>query len=239
MFRLFRRRRPGPKGVNPEGWMMSYADMVTVLLSLFIVLTTLGKDQTGVRLQKGMEGYRRSRELFGLPGALPNSAQPWQLDHATPRYLLEDPNDDAAARAGKSADGEAEQLRRFLGEMKRQFRVEEMPRVLSQAAVDFYDPLGKSPLLAGRNAEVAGQVLAVLSRRPYRVHVVVWATMPSPSAWERAARLSRRLAEEIAGRAELDADARERLVPLGQPWRYPNHQRPVFSLVVSRCQLSR
>ncbi len=238
MLRLFRRRRPGASGVNADGWLMSYADMVTILLALFIVLTTLGKDQTGVRLQKGIAAYQRNRERHGLPEVLPQSARPVQLDHPTPRHLLEDPNEDGSAKAGKTADTEADQLRRFLGEMKRQFRVEEMPRAVSQAALDFHDPLGKGPLLTGRNAAVAGQVLAVLGRPAYRVHVVVWATMPSPSAWDRAARRAQELVQEIAGRAQLAPEARTRLLPLGQPWRHPNHQRPVFSLVITRCQLS-
>jgi hypothetical protein len=215
--------------------MMSYADMVTILLSLFIVLTTLGKDQTGVRLQHGIEAYRRNRDTFGLPGLLPGSSQPSQMDHATPRYLLEDPNDGEDGKGAQSQDGEQEQLQRFLGEMKRQFRVEEMPRVVGQATVDFYDKLGREPpLLKGHSAEVAGQVLSVLSRPQYRVYVIVWATMPNPSAWTRAVNQAQQLVEEVAGTAQLAPEARARLLPLGQPWRYPQHQRPVFSLVISR-----
>lgn len=49
------RRKKALAAVNTEGWMMSYADMVTILLAMFIVLSTLGKDQTGASLQKGLE----------------------------------------------------------------------------------------------------------------------------------------------------------------------------------------
>ena len=41
-----------------------------------------------------------------------------------------------------------------------------------------------------------------------------------------------RLDVAIANIAQLDSKARARLIPLGQPWRYPDLQRPIMSLVI-------
>src|SRR5207244_10746573 len=73
--------------VNTEGWMMSYADMATILLAMFIVLSTLGKDQTGASLQKGLESWRASRQFFGLNGLFNNSNMQTQLGHRGPHYV--------------------------------------------------------------------------------------------------------------------------------------------------------
>src|SRR5437764_5547606 len=85
---MARRKRSDSK-INTEGWMMSYADMATILLAMFIVLSTLGKDQTGASLQKGLESWRESRQMFGLDGVFQTSGQPNRFSSASPRYMLD------------------------------------------------------------------------------------------------------------------------------------------------------
>src|SRR2546428_132665 len=74
-------------GINVNGWMMSYADMATTLLAMFIALSTLGKDQTGINLYNGTGSFTHSLDTFGLPGLFPNSAHVIQLDHPGPHHL--------------------------------------------------------------------------------------------------------------------------------------------------------
>lgn len=228
--------------VNTEGWMMSYADMATVLLSMFIVLSTLGKDQTGVSLQKGLESWRDSRHTFGLSGAFQTSSRVWQREAMAPQYAHQD--DDPADGTGpdkpeapRSIDGEHERLQRFLHEMDRQFKVEKLPRVVGSATVDFYDKLGdRPPYLTAKQAEVVYQALPLLERGNYRVLLIVWATTPSDTAWARAGDQARLAADEVARAGRLNAEARARLVAVGQPWRYAGFERPVLSLMIARTE---
>ena len=239
------RKKKGDDGaINTEGWMMSYADMATVLLAMFIVLSTLGKDQTGISLQKGLESWRDSRHTFGLGGAFQTSSQVFQRDAVSPHYAHgedgdPEPNADGPDREDgpRSIDGEQERLQRFLQEMDRQFQVEKLPRVTGSATVDFYDKLGSGPpYLSPKEAEVVHQMLPLLQHGNYRIVLIVWATMPSDSAWIRAGDQARMVADDIARSARLSADARSRLVPVGQPWRYPNFERPIMSLVIARTE---
>jgi len=242
--------RKGPAGtaINTEGWMMSYADMATTLLAMFIVLSTLGKDQTGVNLYKGTGSFVRALESFGLPGWFSNSSQAVQMDASSPHYLDDDtetpPEPNATgmeAGTGKGEDrvidGEEEKLQHFLHEMERHLPVARLPRTKGQAIVDCYERLNaSSPYLAPRPAELLWQVMPLLRRPTYRVVLVVWATTPSESAWLRAARQAQQVVEDVGSAAHLDASARARFLAVGQPWRYPDQQRPVLSLIIERTE---
>src|SRR5207237_8598648 len=82
-------KKKAEDAINTEGWMMSYADMATILLAMFIVLSTLGKDQTGASLQKGLESWRETCQSFGLGGILTTSDRPGGLGTTGPHYNLD------------------------------------------------------------------------------------------------------------------------------------------------------
>ncbi len=213
---------------------------------MFIVLSTLGKDQTGFSLYNGTGSFVRALDTFGLPGIFPGSKKVIQLDAPGPHYLGATETEDAnghidyrgpSEEESRILDVEQEQLQSFLEEMQRQMPVAKWPRTEGQAAVDFYDALNaRPPLLRPRHQDVIGQVLPLLRRGNYRVFLVVWATMPSPSAWARAANQAQMLQEEFAEQSQLDSAARTRFVALGQPWPYRNRRRPVFSLVIRKLE---
>jgi hypothetical protein len=228
------RRKNADSKINTEGWMMSYADMATILLAMFIVLSTLGKDQTGASLQKGLESWRESRQFFGLDGMFKESGQVAQLGAPGPHYPFP-PDDDNDG--DPSQDGETARLERFLDQMSRQFDLDKLPKAAGQATVDFFDPLhSQAPLLTAKHIERLSPVLRLLHRPEYRATLVVWATMPSDPAWTRAAEQAAELSHELLDLANLDPAARSHLLAVGQSWRYRNYQRPVFSLVITRLE---
>ena len=242
--RLVRKRgdHDDEEHVDTNAWMMSYADMATTLLAMFIVLSTLGKDQTGVNLYNGTGSYVHAADSFGLPGLFPNSDRMISGDQSGPRYALPGGQETAgnSEESRRIIDAEEEQFQLFLKEMERQFRIARLPRTGGTAVVDFYERIGKEPpYLSERQADVLWQVLPVLQRTDYQVQIVVWATMPSTGAWLRATTTAQQLADEIARKANLDADSRSRLFPLGQPWRYPNYQRPTMSVVIVKSASAR
>ncbi len=247
---MAKKRRPPPAGhINSEGWMVSYADMATILLAMFIVLSTLGKDQTGVNLYNGTGSFKHALDCFGLPGLFGDSSQPLQFEAPNPHYLT-NPQPGQASPDGAGPDGgqdpervidiEQEQMQHFLRELDRHFHVEKLPRTAGQAVVDFYDRLNPSPpYLTAKQGEVIWQVVPVLARPDFRVQLIVWATTPSESAWVRAANQARLIADEVAEAAQLDPAARRRLVPLGQPWPYRDLRRPILSVVIGKLEPAR
>src|SRR5437773_494884 len=83
-----RRKHAADGHVNTEGWMMSYADMATTLLAMFIVLSTMGKDQTGVSLYNGTGSFFHALDTLGLGGNFTASAKAIQFDAYGPKYQL-------------------------------------------------------------------------------------------------------------------------------------------------------
>ncbi len=128
-----KRKRAGGH-INTEGWMMSYADMATILLAMFIVLSTLGKDQTGISLANGTGSFVNAMSSFGLAGLFRTSARPIPMNNPTPHYLYHPPPTRTAARRDRRRviDGEEEHLQRFLRELQRQFPVERPSRQVGQ-----------------------------------------------------------------------------------------------------------
>lgn len=226
--RLGRKLADSP--IHTDGWMMSYADMVTILLAMFIVVSTLSRDQTGLSLYRGAASFSKALRSFGLPGFAPSSPPPILATQPTPHYLFHPARD-------TRDEGEDESLQRFLQELQRQFPVERLRPQNGEVIVDLYEPLHREPpYLAGRHAEALAQVRPLLDQPNYRLHLVIWTPTPRPSAWSRAAEQARRVADEFVAAAQLPPDAAARLVPLAQPWRYSDIRRPILSLIVVKVE---
>ncbi|MBI3408777.1 MAG: hypothetical protein HY040_10510 [Planctomycetes bacterium] len=230
------KRKKHTAKVNTEGWMMSYADMATILLAMFIVLSTLGKDQTGASLQRGLESWKESRQFFGLPGFFSQSSQQVQMETRGPRYAvpddeLADPSDDQAA----TIDAEMEKLQRFLKNPGSEDGLSKLPAVRGQATLDFFEPLNaRPPLLTAKHRERLNQIVPLLGKENYSITLIDWATMPVDSAITRAAEQANEIAKELqSGNAQVGS---RRLSAIGQPWRYAFYQRPVFSVTIRRLE---
>jgi Membrane MotB of proton-channel complex MotA/MotB len=236
-------RKRALAAVNTEGWMMSYADMATILLAMFIVLSTLGKDQTGASLQKGLESWRETRHSLGLGNFLPTSSRANSFEHVGPKYNLDNggntgqgQGDTGDGKPGsRSIDQETEAFQRFLNELERQFKVNRLPDVVGQASVDLFEPFNQEkPYWTSRQKELLTQIIPLLRRSDYRVVFVVWAPMAKESALMRSAEKAKQLADELAIMAQLETKSRDRLVSVAKTWPYVEFQRPVASLVVVR-----
>lgn len=224
------RRTPPTGSINTHGWMMSYADMVTILLAMLIVLSTLSGDQTGVTLSNSAASFAKAFRSFGLSGFSAASVRPSTTNYWTPAYLFK-------PRSETEDESLDEPLRHFLRELERQFPVERLRSQAGQVIIDLYEPLHReAPYLGLHHLEALHRVVPLLDRPEYRLHVVVWTPTPRPSAWGRAAGQARSAVDEFLASARLSPDAAERLVPLAQPWRYRDIRRPILSLVVVKVQ---
>jgi flagellar motor protein MotB len=253
---LIPRQKKGGHGAAPDSlaWMMSYADMATILLAMFIVLSTFAQDQTGISLYYGTGSFRAAVASFGLPGLMSNSSQVVSLQASGPQHTLPnseggEPNPEQPVAKDKEhvvppetlpdrvIDGEAENFQRFLGEMDRHFKTAKLSRTAGQTALDFYDKLNsKAPFLTDAQQEQLAPLLPLLHKSGYRMQVVVWAGIPRDSATTRAAEEAANVADELAAGAGLEGEARRRLIAVGQSWSYRDVQRPVMSVVITRTE---
>jgi hypothetical protein len=232
------RKKKVEGAINTEGWMMSYADMATILLAMFIVLSTLGKDQTGLSLQHATGSFVRSLHSYGLPGLFSHASKPVTLTGPSPHYLYSPPADGGEGGGPDNLrviDADEEHLRRFVHELQRQFTCRRRPRQAGQVVIDLYEPLRKeAPYLTARHNEVLHQVAPLLNRPDYRAELVVWATTPAATAWARAVQQASLAAEEFAADNHVEGDARMRLTPVGRPWPFRDVRRPVLSVVLAK-----
>jgi flagellar motor protein MotB len=235
---LVPRDKKGGHGSVPDSlaWMMSYADMATILLAMFIVLSTFAKDQTGISLYYGTGSFNAAIASFGVPGLMANSSQVISLNAPEP-HAAKDRSASSLpeAAAERVIDGEVENFQRFLGEIDRHFKTARLPRTAGQTALDFYEKINKKPpYLSDVQREQLAPLLPLLRQNGYRMQVVVWAGTPRDSATSRAADEAADVVEELATGAGLDAAARRRLTAVGQSWYFRDVQRPVMSVVVTR-----
>jgi hypothetical protein len=235
-----RRKALTPGKIDALGWMMSYADMATILLAMFIVLSALSRDQTGITFERATRSLANAREAFGLPGLFSTSSQPIPFEGPTPHYAYAEsdvsPGESADdAKPERVLDGDEENLKRFVLEIQRQFPCERQPAVAGRVIVDLYEPLGKkAPYLTTSHTEAISQLLPMLEGAKYRLQLIVWAPTPAPAVWARAVDQASLVLREFAKGADLGDSTARRISPEGQPWRYRDIRRPALSLVLTR-----
>ncbi|GIW78415.1 MAG: hypothetical protein KatS3mg105_0222 [Gemmatales bacterium] len=237
-------RAPKREQINKgDSWLVSFSDLITTLLCFFIILSVLVQDQSGLKLYEGLQSFRKVHE-FQFFGMLSGSKQVDQKSRPKPKHSMGTPDGEKQGgtpdRADgepetRSIDGEEERLQKYLAEIDRLFSVKKLPAITGRATVDFYEKLHKgSAPLTEHHREFISQVLPLLRRKDYQVQVVVWATMPSESAWLRALRQAEAVCDQVAKLARLENKDRKRLVPVGRIWPHSDLQRPVMSLFIAK-----
>jgi hypothetical protein len=240
---FFRKKKGHGGGPDANAWMMSYADMATILLAMFIVLSTFSQDQTGISLYHGTGSFKRASKNFGMPGMMPNSWQTVPLNFPGPQHAFEPPAEwkkkealdpDAPVRV---IDAEEEYFQHFLSEIGRAFALNKLPRFVGQVTLDMHEPLSRTaPYLTAKHRENVLPMLSLLRRGNYRLQIVVWAGMPVESALVRSSTQANAIVTALARDAELTPAERSRLIGVGQSWRYRDVRRPVVSVVVTKTE---
>jgi flagellar motor protein MotB len=240
-------RRPKPDEPPPsKAYLVSFGDTMTALLAFFIVLLSLADEQTGADLYSGTGSFVKAINGIGLPGTFSGntSAHPVQRQAESPRYLADDledrPPEPTAVGPDENneiavLDREKEMYERFLNELERLNRLQRLPETEGEVVFDLFNKLNPGPpLLTSVHRDALLRVLPTLRQERYRVDLVVWATMPSPSAWTKAGQRASQIVSEISQWANLRPEQQARLRAVGKPWRYADVKRPVISIVVRK-----
>ena len=242
------RKKKCPSGPN-NGYLISFGDTMTALLAFFIVLNSLAEEQNGAALHAGTGSFMSNAQSFGLPSAVgtDSSAQAFQLDAISPKYVVPDPEDKGDTAGGKGPDEEPDNQRivdrqqedfhRFLQEVRRINKLTPAPDVAGEVSFDVLEKLpSDSPLMTNDLKAALNGVSPMLRRSNYVAELTVWCTTPSKSAWTRAIGQSQQLHKEAIEYLRLSTDQQHRFTANAQPWISRDVKRPSVSVTLKRLE---
>ena len=242
-------RKQKPEDPPPsKAYLVSFGDTMTTLLAFFIVLCSLAEEQTGANLYRGTGSFVDAMEAHGLPGIFLSETTTNAIDrlHTNPLYVAPDlegkppesnPTGPDVENGLRSIDRASEVFQRFLNEVERSLEVRKLRESRGEVVFDYFNQLPRqSPLLDGVYADELSRVLPTLSRPNYEVDLIVWATTPSPTAWNLAINRATTIVDELAVLANLRPEQLARINAMGKPWRYSDLKRPVLTVIVRRLE---
>ena len=232
-----------------KAYLLSFGDTMTALCAFFIVLNSLAKEQTGANLHAGTGSFARSLQSFGVPGVAPGdaSARAAHFPETSPLYTVPDPDGGPAEPNGTGPDDDADQLRvidreredleRFLNEVSRFAEVAPEATTAGEMTFDIFNKIQEEPpFLTGKAIDAFVEVATHARNPDYQVHIIVWATTPSTTAWARATKQAAGIRAEFVQKAGLKENTSKNVSAVGRPWLFSDVKRPVFSIVVRRMQ---
>ena len=108
-----------PKRCAPA-YIVTFSDMVTLLLTFFVLLLSLAETQNEELLKKGQSSFKKAIADFGISGFLFSKHSEPQFDHPKVKYHINEGKDKPEDR---SIDAQTEMLRRTI------MRLEEMMKI--------------------------------------------------------------------------------------------------------------
>jgi outer membrane protein OmpA-like peptidoglycan-associated protein len=101
-------------GPKVPGYIVTYSDMVTLLLTFFVMLQTLASTQDPELFNKGRDAFLESMRYIGL-GVFFGREDVANLGHLKNRYYIDNPDELTERR---TIDARAEEIRRILERLK-------------------------------------------------------------------------------------------------------------------------
>jgi chemotaxis protein MotB len=106
---------PEPRKKGAPAWMVSFGDMMTLILTFFILLVSLSKEQSDGLMAKGVGSFVVALRSFGLPGILDDSAEASIFRGVRQRFNLP-PEEEAERQADRHVDASDKELIRAMAE---------------------------------------------------------------------------------------------------------------------------
>lgn len=103
------------KGPKVPGYIVTYSDMATLLLTFFVLLLTLADVQDPELFDKGRDSFLESLRYVGLGALFGRQKMPTNLGELKTKYYIPDPEQTSTNRM---IDAKAEELRRTLEDIK-------------------------------------------------------------------------------------------------------------------------
>ena len=132
-------------GPTVPGYIVTFSDMVTLLLTFFVMLLSLADVQDPEMFDKGRDAFVRSIRYIGL-GALFGRNQAPTFENFKPKYKVPEPEKTETLR---TIDAKTEELRRIFSKLRQNSRV--LPSQLDAqrmniSVADVHFPAGRAEL---------------------------------------------------------------------------------------------
>lgn len=115
------RGKAGDDGPKVPGYIVTFSDMVTLLLTFFVMLMTLADFQDPELFNLGRDSFFESIGRFGI-GMLMGGFQSRDLGSTKLKYYIENPDD---RYQGRTIDANEEEIRRLFNKIRRSARTEQ------------------------------------------------------------------------------------------------------------------
>ena len=126
-----RDRSKGEEGSKVPAYIVTYSDMVTLLLTFFVMLMSLAQFQDPELYHKGRDSFLASIQIFGI-GVLFGGTQRPYFGHVKVKYFIERPD---KLYDGRTIDANEEEIRRVFRKIAES--VDTMPSELTGAKTSF------------------------------------------------------------------------------------------------------
>ncbi len=207
---------------GPPGWIVSFSDMVTLLLAFFVLLQSFATIQDEELFYKGMGSFRRAIDGFGIPKWVFGKKDRPRREHAKVQHPTESDPDDPSRRREINPDDD--RIRQLFEQLKQDTRnrsedVEQTEMNASGPSIRF-EP-GQAELAPdGRRklAESARTLVETLHRASIDIYVVGQAPDAGGEAEQWALSIARATAAADVVRAVFAEDrstVKWRVHPLG------------------------
>jgi flagellar motor protein MotB len=111
---------PEEKGETAPLWIISFADMISLLMAFFIMLLTMASGKSGKLCAEGYKfdrtlfGFKQTIASYGLPGLLGNPDDGLDFSHPKTTYNVADGESNSPTRL---LDAEKERIQRIFNEL--------------------------------------------------------------------------------------------------------------------------
>ena len=107
-------------GGSAPAYIVTFSDMITLLLTFFVMLLSLAETQDEAMFKAGQNAFKRALADFGLSGFMFDKHSGPEFEHPKPKYDIDKGEDEPEDR---SIDAEKEMLRRLILDLERTMRV--------------------------------------------------------------------------------------------------------------------
>jgi chemotaxis protein MotB len=130
---MSRKRKSSEEGgLQVPAYIVTFSDMVTLLLTFFVLLLSMATEQKDELFTVGQSSFKRSLADFGLSGSLFSKHSGIDFKHPKPKYKIDEGQDEPDDR---SIDSEMEMVRRQLLDLERTMKI--LPSQISGVSKTF------------------------------------------------------------------------------------------------------
>jgi len=146
--------------MGAPAYIVTFSDMITLLLTFFVLLLSLAKTQDKGLFKKGQNSFKRAVADFGMSGMLFSKNAGSEFDYPRIKYKIEKGDDQPEDR---SVDSTAEVLSRIINEIENSMEVSP-PQIVAESKTFDVTDITFSPGSTSLNADSAKYIEEYINR---------------------------------------------------------------------------